>query len=124
MRIRGVDVAFGGGHDAIAVGVDDGDGRLVALQQALGQVVLIGLEGGQPLEGVEQGLARDPTGDEALPELPLRRDVGIEEVGVTRSGSRGRSGLSPKATASFLFRLLSPGSSPGTIDCRALISPS
>src|SRR5262249_49569503 len=77
--------AFGGGHDAIAVGVDDGDGRLVALQQALGQVVLIGLEGGQPLEGVEQGLARDPTGDEALPELPLRRDVGIEEVGVTRA---------------------------------------
>ena len=82
MWIAGVDVAFGGGHDAIAVGVDDGDRRLVALQQALGQVVLVGLEGGQPLVGIEEDLTGDPTGDEALPELPLRIDVGVEEVGV------------------------------------------
>jgi len=40
------------GHDAIAVGVDDGDGRLVALQKAAGSGVLTGLERGQPLEGV------------------------------------------------------------------------
>jgi hypothetical protein len=52
MRIRGVDVAFGGGDDAIAVGVDDGDGGLVTLEQAPGQVVLSRFEGRQPLEGI------------------------------------------------------------------------
>src|SRR5262249_56575711 len=56
--------------------------RLVALQQAPGQVVLAGLEGGQPLEGIEEGLVRDAARDEALSELTLGLDVGIEEVGV------------------------------------------
>jgi hypothetical protein len=56
--------------------------------------VLSGLERGRPLEGVEHGLARDPAGDEALPEFPLRRATPESK----RSGSRGRSGLSPKET--------------------------
>jgi len=53
MGVGGVDVALGGGDDAVIVGVDKGDGRLVAVQKAVSQVVLSGLERGQPLEGVE-----------------------------------------------------------------------
>src|SRR5215471_21102180 len=85
MRIRRIDVAFGGGHDAITIRIDEGDGRLVPLQQALGEVMLAGLKGGQALEGIEEDLACDSAGDEALPELPLRLDVGIEQVGVARA---------------------------------------
>lgn len=42
----------------------------------------LGLERGQPLEGVEKGLPCDPAGDGSLPELPLRIDDGIEKVWV------------------------------------------
>ena len=43
--------------------------------------MLVGLEGGQPLVDIEEDLAGDPTGDEALPELPLRTAVGADGVG-------------------------------------------
>src|SRR5262249_384224 len=38
MGVGGVDVALGGGDDAVVIGVDESDGRLVAVIEAVSQV--------------------------------------------------------------------------------------
>jgi len=73
VRVAGVDVTFGGGDDAVLIGVGDGQGRFVARFEPLLEVVERGPERREPLERVEEGLAGDPAWNKALAELPKIR---------------------------------------------------
>src|SRR6267143_6278840 len=101
-----VDVAFRGGYDSVSVGVDEGDRRFVALQEPPGEVMLVRLKRRQPLERVEERLAGDPAGDEALSELPLRVVLGVEEIGVPRAVGFVAEGHRLLAAAVVVARLV------------------
>src|SRR5262249_22374360 len=82
----GVDVAFGGGHHPVVVGIDPRHFGRVSIEEAGVKVVDLRLKRCQALVHVKEDFIREPAGNESLTELALRIVVGIEFVRIARTG--------------------------------------
>src|SRR5215813_10069854 len=81
---RGVNVAFRGGDDAVAVLVDARDFGGVGIEQPSLKLSDVRLERSPPLVDIEINLVREAARNTALAEFPLRVDVGVKFVGIAR----------------------------------------